>query len=200
MEMANQHRETLEIAITNMGKHNILLGTDWLKVHNPSIDWQTSNIQLDRCPNTCTTTQPQDLQINATEILPTLEWEMQYDNHLNAKYHGIDASQCIMTHLDKFNAPISHTTVSTNLAIKETPKTAEIPPAFQKYNKVFLDAEAQRLPKHQPWDHKIDLIPGKQMRKTLIYHLTPPEKIALQEYITTGLQTRTLRQSEAPDA
>src|SRR5579863_7883413 len=44
MEMADQHQETLEIAITNTGKHDILLGTDWLKAHNPSIDWQTSNI------------------------------------------------------------------------------------------------------------------------------------------------------------
>src|SRR5579863_4196404 len=38
------------------------------------------------------------------------------------------------------------------------------------------------------------------MRKTLIYRLTPLEKLALQEYITTGLQNGTLRQSEAPDA
>src|SRR5579863_9944858 len=135
MEMADQHQETLEIAITNMGKHDILLGTDWLKAHNPSIDWQTSNIRLDRCPNMCTTTQPQDLQINAMEILPTLEWEMQYDDHFNAKYHGIDASQCIMTHLDKFNTQISHTMVSTNLAIKEQSKAEEIPPAFRKYHK-----------------------------------------------------------------
>src|SRR5579863_3413413 len=104
-----------------------------------------------------------------------------------------------MAHLDKFDTQISHTTVSTNLAIKEQLKTVEIPLAFWKYDKVFSDAEAQQLPKHQPWDHKIDLIPGKQMRKTSIYRLTPPEKIALQEYITTGLQTGTLRRSEAPD-
>jgi len=55
MEMANQHRETLEIAITNTGKHDILLGTDWLKAHNPSIDWKTSKIRLDRCLDMCTT-------------------------------------------------------------------------------------------------------------------------------------------------
>src|SRR5579863_5314313 len=150
MEMADQHQETLEIAITNTGKHNILLGTDWLKVHNPSIDWQTSNIRLDRCSDTCTTKQPQDLQINATELLPTLEWELQYDDHFNTKYHGIDVSQRIMSHLDKFDAQISCTTISTILAIKEQPKTTEIPPAFRKYDKVFSDEEAQRLPKHQP--------------------------------------------------
>ena len=50
MEMADKHQETMEIAITDMGKHNILLGTDWLKTHNPSIDWKTAKLVLDHCP------------------------------------------------------------------------------------------------------------------------------------------------------
>src|SRR5579863_7871408 len=122
----------------------------------------------------CTTKKPQDIQMNNMELLPTLEWEMQYDDHFNTKYHSIDALQRIMAHLEKFDTQISRTTVSTNLAIKEQLKAMEIPPAFHKYDKVFLDAKAQRLPKHQPWDHKIDLILGKQMRKTSVYRLTPP--------------------------
>jgi len=28
----------------------------------------------------------------------------------------------------------------------------DIPPEFQQYSQVFSDEEAQRLPKHQPWD------------------------------------------------
>ena len=75
----------------------------------------------------------------------------------------------------------------------------DIPQAFQYYKKVFSDEEAQQLPKHQPWDHKIDLIPGQQMSKTSVYRLTPPEKIALKEYIEDGLKRGTLRRSEAPD-
>jgi len=76
----------------------------------------------------------------------------------------------------------------------------DIPPEFRKYAKVFLDEEAQRLPKHQPWDHKIDLQPGLQMRKTSVYRLTPPEMTALKEYITDSLKRGTLQRSEAPDA
>ena len=90
--------------------------------------------------------------------------------------------------------------VSTNLAKAEQPRTTEIPPEFRQYSKVFSDEEAQRLPKHQPWDHKIDLIPGMDMRKTTVYHLTPVEKVALKEYIEDGLKRGTLRQSEAPHA
>jgi len=90
--------------------------------------------------------------------------------------------------------------VSTNLAKKEQVKSKEIPLEFRKYAKVFSDEEAQQLLKHQPWDHKIDLITGQTMKKTLVYRLTPPEKVALQEYITNGLKRGTLRRSEAADA
>ena len=75
-----------------------------------------------------------------------------------------------------------------------------IPPEFRQYSQVFSDEEAQQLPKHQPWDHKIDLLPEKSMRKTLIYRLTPPKKVALEKYITNGLAQGSLRRSEAPDA
>jgi hypothetical protein len=96
---------------------------------------------------------------------------------------------------------VTRTTVSTALA-KETAKTPfkGVPLAFHKYKKVFSDEEAQRLLKHQPWDHKIDLIPGQPMGKTLVYQLTPPEKIALKEYIDDGLKRGTLCRSEASDA
>jgi len=95
---------------------------------------------------------------------------------------------------------VAQTTVSTSLATKEQVKSKEIPLEFRKYAKVFSDEEAQRLLKHQPWDHKIDLIPGLTMKKTSVYRLTPPEKVALHEYITDGLKRGTLRRSEAADA
>jgi hypothetical protein len=135
-------------------------------------------------------------------LLPTLDWEEQYDNFIEIRYHSIDASQHIMAHLQTYLHPVvARTTVSTTLAKETTKPTVEaIPLAFHKYKKVFSDKEAQRLPKHQPWDHKIDLIPGQQMGKTSVYRLTPPEKIALKDYIKDGLKQGTLHHSKAPDA
>jgi len=95
---------------------------------------------------------------------------------------------------------IRKTTVSTTLAKGEECKTTDIPPEFRKYAKVFSDEEAQQLPKHQLWDHKIDLQLGLQMRKTSVYRLTPPEMTVLKEDITDGLKRGTLQRSEAPDA
>jgi hypothetical protein len=123
-------------------------------------------------------------------LLPTLDWEERYDDLVETRYQGIDVSQHIMAHMQTYLQPVvARTTVSTTLA-KETakPMADAIPLAFCKYRKVFSDKEAQRLPKHQPWDHKIDLIPGQQMGKTSVYRLTPPEKVTLKDYIEDGLK------------
>jgi hypothetical protein len=57
---------------------------------------------------------------------------------------------------------VTRTTVSTTIAKKSTKNMVKaIPLAFRTYKKVFSDEEAQQLPKHQPWDHKIDLILGQ---------------------------------------
>jgi hypothetical protein len=46
MEMGMKHRENIEVAITNTGNHDLLLGTDWLKAHNPSINWTQNKLLL----------------------------------------------------------------------------------------------------------------------------------------------------------
>jgi hypothetical protein len=96
---------------------------------------------------------------------------------------------------------VARTTISMTLAKAATKSMVEaIPVTFHKYKKVFSNEEAQQLPKHQPWDHKIDLIPGQQMGKMSVYRLTPLEKLTLKDYIEDGLKRGTLHRSEAPDA
>ena len=145
MEMGTRHKEYIEMAITNTGNHNILLGTDWLKAHNPSIDWTQNKLILNRCTNSCFSAKQGSLDPTLGHLLPTIEWEDQYDNFIETKYQGIDASQCIMAHLQSYFEPIVvRTMVSTTLAkgIVKMPFEG-IPPAFHKYKKVFSDEEAQ---------------------------------------------------------
>ena len=56
MEMGTRHKEYIEMAITNTGNHDILLGTDWLKAHNSSIDWTWNKLILNQCTNSCFST------------------------------------------------------------------------------------------------------------------------------------------------
>ena len=45
-----KHAEKLWCAVTCLGKVPLILGHDWLKKHNPDIDWTTGDIKLSRCP------------------------------------------------------------------------------------------------------------------------------------------------------
>ena len=235
----------------------MLLGTDWLQAHNPSIDWGAKTIKFDRCPPHCHPSAVEaqdrcDRNPALRQLLPYDEWETQDDDTLDITSEGLDVTQHIRTHLEHFlpdldvtmshhrivkervghsptaraisrskeqvghsptarervghgpttsrpnpslqlvdqqdNPMVVRTTTSTHLAQQKQVKPEETPPEFRKYAKVFSDEEAQQLPKHQPWDHKIDLLPGQPMKKTSVYRLTPPKKIALQDYITDGLK------------
>ena len=88
---------------------------------------------------------------------------------------------------------IARTTVSTTLAMRKQTLPSEIPLEFAQYHKIFSDKQAQCLPKNQPWDHRIELILGREMNKTLIYWLTPLELQALKEYLEDGKKQGTLQ-------
>ena len=40
------HAELLEFAVMNLGKADMFLGHEWLKRHNPLINWEKSTIKL----------------------------------------------------------------------------------------------------------------------------------------------------------
>ena len=47
------HEEAIELAVTKLGGSDVFIGHDWLKLHNPHIDWQEGTVVFDRCPDIC---------------------------------------------------------------------------------------------------------------------------------------------------
>ena len=45
-----EHIEQIALVVTNLGTYPIFLGYNWLKLHNPSINWKTSQIEF-QCSN-----------------------------------------------------------------------------------------------------------------------------------------------------
>ncbi len=43
------HAKRIDLAVTNLGKKDLYLGHDWLKRHNPSVNWKTGVIIFGRC-------------------------------------------------------------------------------------------------------------------------------------------------------
>jgi len=131
MEMGNNHRERVTFLVTNMGNHDMLLGTDWLKVHNPSIDWAKNKIHLNRYPAICRPRNTPGPTISY--LLLTCEWEVQVNDYLDLSTKSIDATHYVMAHIEKQMPEIACTTVSTLLAIQVPKMETEVPPAFAKY-------------------------------------------------------------------
>ena len=49
----HNHIERIDLAVTNLGETDIFIGHEWLKKHNPSIDWIKATINFNRCPEEC---------------------------------------------------------------------------------------------------------------------------------------------------
>jgi len=47
------HSERTLLAVSSLGKQNMILGYTWLKDHNPEVNWQTGEVQMNRCPPWC---------------------------------------------------------------------------------------------------------------------------------------------------
>jgi len=47
------HSERMLLAISGLGKQSLILGYDWLKDHNPKIDWEKEEVEMTRCPLQC---------------------------------------------------------------------------------------------------------------------------------------------------
>jgi len=47
------HSERMLLAVSRLGKQNLILGYDWLKDHNPKIDWEKGEVEMTHCPLCC---------------------------------------------------------------------------------------------------------------------------------------------------
>jgi len=47
------HSKRTLLAVSNLGKQDMILSYTWLKDHNPEVDWQTGEVQMNRCPPRC---------------------------------------------------------------------------------------------------------------------------------------------------
>jgi len=47
------HSKRVLLAVSNLGKQSMILGYTWLKDYNLEVNWQTGEVQMNRCPPRC---------------------------------------------------------------------------------------------------------------------------------------------------
>jgi transposase InsO family protein len=202
------HEERSEFYVTAIGTHDIILGTDWLKAHNPEVNWTTSQLALTRCPQSCSLSATPIIIRPTTINSPATMISLLEPRTLEIAEPPLDeiaATPFIKRQqVFKYHKPAlihAKTTHSTNLAVqKKGPHLDHIPAQFRQYRSVFSEQASERLPQHQPWDHAIDLKPDTTMKKCGVYRLTTAEMDALKLYIEDHLRKGYIQRSKSPVA
>ena len=82
-----------------------------------------------------------------------------------------------------------------------TPDSNTVPVEYRKYTTLFKeDLPDEALPKHQPWDHTIPLVEGKQPTFGKIYPMNEEQSKTLRDYLDTNIKKGFIRESQSPAA
>ena len=168
------HSEQIAMAMSNLSTHPIFLGYDWLRKHNPQIDWKAKTLQF-ACKNKHAPGLL-DPEIDDKEAEPERLFMIDYEYFRN---------------------------LSTDIAItagesKQTKTFKEIiPEAYHKYKDVFAKEAFNELFPCRPWDHAIKLLPGNHKVDCKTYNLTTAKQKELNEFLEENLSTGRIRPSKS---
>jgi Retroviral aspartyl protease len=146
------HQEFIHLAVLDLAKMDIFLGYDWLKLHNPEIDWTKNEIGFTRCLSGCG--QPHVIRTTSFE---TVVWQQP----------------------SWFRAYMTKSTQLVLEAIKgQKEKTFEelVPERYRKFQDVFEPTAFDELPARKPWDHAINLKPDAPDHLDCKLYPMPPEE------------------------
>ena len=98
------------------------------------------------------------------------------------------------------------TNMATSLAVEANLKKPEltpkqlVPEEYHKYLDVFDEEKANRYPESRPWDHKIEMKTGFELKSFKTYNLTPEEQTKLDKFLKENLDKGYIKPSESPMA
>src|SRR6202041_1147781 len=209
--IVQDHVERMQFAVTDLGKTNIFIGHDWLKYHNPSIDWQKNTLLLDRCPHSCSfITNFSDLDADKTWSTNTQQHDETHPLDEGERLFAFDIdgylkSKCFTIVRVDDNHKINRT--NYDYIMKYNPLYGNskdwqkvVPKAYHSFEEVFTQKDFNKLPESHPWDHAIELAPDFKPLNCKTYNLSPQEQQELQRFIEEHLRTGRIRPSISPMA
>ena len=198
-----KHSERITLGVTNLEKSDLFLGHEWLRHHNPSIDWQSGSLKFNRCPQQCRQIylpkEPEEgIEVDDdVESFPSGEVEagdrvfaLNFNEYRTEGGHHIRA----------------HTTMSQQLAeeaIKQKGTKSfeeQVPSCYHDFADIFSKESFDSLPERRPWDHAIELTPGNHAINCKVYNLSMEEQRELDSFLEENLRSGRIRPSKSPFA
>ena len=219
------HEEKVVFTVTDIGPEDVILGLDWLREHNPEIDWEQGSFKLSRCPDTCRT-EPIEPQWTASatsgkrrrakrtskvekgqiraKVLPEEDSEPEVDIDWNED-ELLEAWERGVTLLNspKLYIAAGHTysqALEEEAFLKREVKSVDqmVPEKYHDFLDIFSKEASERLPEHKSYDHAIELVPDAKTFHSKVYPLAPKEQVALDEFLKEQLAKGYIRKSKSP--
>jgi len=194
-------------AITNIGYDDVIIGIDWLREHNPEIDWAEGTVKMSRCPPKCSRHSKVKGHMESMKFERSIYFAgtEQEEDSLSEEEEGPEEVWLTPMEKDSFKLSATKTNIATRLAQEaEQPGKSKklleelIPSQYHEYLSVFSEEASYRLAEHSQWDHTIDFNPTKPVPKPAkVYPLTQREQEALDEFLEEKLNKGHLRPAKS---
>ncbi|SJL15525.1 uncharacterized protein ARMOST_19025 [Armillaria ostoyae] len=183
------HIERIDFAVTDLGPKDLYLGHDWLKRHNPVINWETGTVIFGRC--SC---------VKNPFPLPDADPDDRWDEELE------DGDTILAVNMEEelVIRAVHHANDLAAAANAEKPsKTFEemVPNDYRSFRDLFSKENFDELPERKPWDHAIELIPNaKSTLDCKVYPLNRNEQEQLDKFLDENLESGRITESKSPFA
>jgi len=211
------HSERMLLAVSRLRKQNLILGYDWLKDHNPKINWEKGKVEMTCCPLRCEgectlrkkQTRQKRIKLRALRSCrdgptPLLQEELELEEEPLQTYHPSwelrDRLFLIRLFPEPNQVDLQATTMTSQRLAEGARRSAEtqaaatpLPTYVAEFRSVFAKEDFDILPEHCKWDHAIELIPGAEPKSSKVYPLSPLEQAELDVFLEENLHTRQIR-------
>jgi len=182
-----------QINIMDLGDIDMLVGHDWLRQHNPDIDWKTGTVKSRVTPTRRVGIRETNQKIQCTPADRGIEFVKPGKI---ARIYQKDPKSIGVIWVRRVAAP------EKEEPRPKVPATSKlrIPTEYEEFRELFEEHDETDLPERQEWDHKIELEEGAKLRPGPIYPLSHNQQEALKEQLESLLRKGYIREGHGPMA
>jgi len=168
------HTEQLALNVIPTAAYDVILGTPWLRRHEPHISWANSGVHF--------------LSQHCVKHLPA---KHPTDSNPPVCFVEGEVFEELLEHEDNL--------LLAGILTEPRPEDMKEPPHhYREFADLFCKEAADALPAHQAWDHTIPLTGEKQPPFGPIYALSATELTALRDYLDENLVRGFIQPSTSP--
>ena len=156
-----EHANSQMFAITNIGYDDVIIGIDWLREHNPEIDWAEGTVRMSRCPPKCSRHSKVKGHMESVKFDRSIYFVGTEQEEDSTPEEDIP-EEVWLTPMERDSLRLSatKTNIATRLAQEaeqpgksKKPLEEMIPSQYHEYLSVFSEEASYRLAEHSQWDH-----------------------------------------------